>query len=170
MKMSVKSKRLLVAVALIGITVCSAVGYYAYRQNDFRRVYKQGTIFEQLDALMNSKRYAKVIKEAGYEVDKLDYTMYNRILTLTTTGTPAITIESSSDSSAFFVTFETTLDNQQVSVYFELDNEFDIAHQTIRDASGNDVTITTEQQTELLNLVKKEVKKLIKKVYHTMYP
>ncbi|CDO17060.1 Hypothetical secreted protein [Streptococcus gallolyticus] len=169
--MSAKGKRLLVVITLLGITtVCSVIGYHVYRRNDFKRAYEHGTLFEQLDVLMNSQRYVTVIEEAGYEVDKVDYIMYNRIVTLTTIGTPAITIESSSDSSAFFVTFETTEDEQEVSVYFELDGDFNIAYQTVRDAQGNDVAITTTQQTKLLNIVKKEVSKMLKTVYRTMYP
>lgn len=169
--MSAKAKRLLVVITLLGITtVCSVIGYHVYRRNDFKRAYEHGTLFEQLDVLMNSQRYVTVIEEAGYEVDKVDYVMHNRIVTLTTTGTPAITIESSSDSSAFFVTFETTEDEQEVSVYFELDSDFNIAYQTVRGAQGNDVAITTTQQTKLLNIVKKEVRKMLKTIYRTMYP
>lgn len=169
--MSAKGKWLLVVITLLGITtVCSVIGYHVYRRNDFKRAYEHGTLFEQLDVLMNSQRYVTVIEEAGYEVDKVDYVMHNRIVTLTTTGTPAITIESSSDSSAFFVTFETTEDEQEVSVYFELDGDFNIAYQTVRDAQGNDVAITTTQQTKLLNIVKKEVRKMLKTIYRIMYP
>ncbi|RCW17083.1 hypothetical protein CAC02_04970 [Streptococcus gallolyticus] len=167
--MSAKGKRLLVVITLLGITtVCSVIGYHVYRRNDFKRAYEHGTLFEQLDVLMNSQRYVTVIEEAGFEVAKVDYVMYNRIVTLTTTSTPAI--ESSSDSSAFFVTFETTEDEQEVSVYFELDGDFNIVYQTVRDAQGNDVAITTTQQRKLLNIVKKEVRKMLKTIYRTIYP
>ena len=149
--MSAKGKRLLVVITLLGITtVCSVIGYHVDRRNDFKRAYEHGTLFEQPDVLMNSQRYVTVIEEADYEVDKVDYVMHNRIVPLTT--------------------FETTEDEQEVSVYFELDGDFNIAYQMVRDAQGNDVAITTTQQTKLLNIVKKEVRKMLKTIYRTMYP
>ena len=149
--------------------VASFFGYRAYRYNDFKRAYEQGTTYEQLDVLMNGKRYVKAVREAGYDIDSSDVFMYNRILYLTTNDIPAVTIRSTEDDNLFIVTFEVIENNQKENVYFQLDKDFKVTYQSVEDENGNDINITSSQQEKLLKVVKKELKTMLKTIYESMY-
>ena len=168
--MSNRKKTIIVSVIIAFLVlVASFFGYRAYCYHDFKRAHEQGTTYEQLDVLMNSKRYVKAVRKAGYDVDSSDVFMYNRILYLTTNDIPAVTIRSTEDDNLFIVTFEVTENNQKENVYFQLDKDFKVTYQSVEDENGNDINITSSQQEKLLKVVKKELKTMLKTIYESMY-
>ncbi|SFC08836.1 hypothetical protein [Streptococcus gallolyticus] len=168
--MSNRKKTIIISV-IIGllVLVTSFFGYRTYRYYDFKRAYEQGTLVEQLDVLMNSKRYVKAIRHAGYEVDDYELISLERVDSLVTKGTPEINVKAPSELGNVIIQFKTIIDGEDANVYFQLDKDFKVTYQSVEDENGNDIDITSVQQEKLLKVVKKELKTMLKTIYESMY-
>ena len=168
--MSNRKKTIIISV-IIGllVLVTSFFGYRTYRYHDFKRAYEQGTLVEQLDVLMNGKRYVKAIRHAGYEVDDNELISLERVDSLVTKGTPEINVKAPSELGNVIIQFKTIIDGEDANVYFQLDKDFKVTYQSVEDENGNDINITSSQQEKLLKVVKKELKTMLKTIYESMY-
>jgi len=67
-------------------------GYFYYQSEAFQRAYRNGNTYDQLNSLMNTTRYAKAVRKAGYSVDDYGLKMNDRIDTLETKTEPVVRI------------------------------------------------------------------------------
>ena len=164
-----KKTTIISAIVVLLVLVASFFGYRTYRYHDFKRAYEQGTLVEQLDVLMNGKRYVKAIRHAGYEVDDNELISLERVDSLVTKGTPEINVKAPSELGNVIIQFKTMIDGEDANVYFQLDKDFKVTYQSVEDENGNDINITSSQQEKLLKVVKKELKTMLKTIYESMY-
>ena len=91
-----KNRKLLVAIlcGILSLLACvSLLLFYSYyKKETFQSAYRNQSIYEQLNSLMNTTQYAKEIKNAGYDVDTVGLKLNNRIDSLQSKGNPSVTI------------------------------------------------------------------------------
>jgi len=91
-----KNRKLLVAIlcGILSLLACVSLLFFysSYKKETFQRAYRNQSIYEQLNSLMNTTQYAKEIKNAGYDVDTVGLKLNNRIDSLQSKGNPSVTI------------------------------------------------------------------------------
>lgn len=97
-----KNGKLLVTLLLgiLSVLVCISLLFFysSYNKDSFQRAYRNQSIYEQLNSLMNTTQYAKEIKNAGYNIDTVGLKLNNRIDSLQSQGNPTVTISAPSKS------------------------------------------------------------------------
>lgn len=95
-----KNRKLLVTIlfGILSLLVCVSLLFFysSYNKDSFQRAYRNQSIYEQLNSLMNTTQYAKEIKNAGYNVDTVGLKLNNRIDSLQSKGNPTVTISAPS--------------------------------------------------------------------------
>ena len=95
-----KNRKLLVTIlfGILSLLVCVSLLFFysSYNKDSFQRVYRNQSIYEQLNSLMNTTQYAKEIKNAGYNVDTVGLKLNNRIDSIQSKGNPTVTISAPS--------------------------------------------------------------------------
>lgn len=98
-----KNRKLLVTIlfGILSLLVCVSLLFFysSYNKDSFQRAYRNQSIYEQLNSLMNTTQYAKEIKNAGYNVDTVGLKLNNRIDSLQSKGNPTVTISAPSKNS-----------------------------------------------------------------------
>lgn len=95
-----KNRKLLVTIlfGILSLLVCVSLLFFysSYNKDSFQRAYRNQSIYEQLNSLMNTTQYAKEIKNAGYNVDTVGLKLNNRIDSIQSKGNPTVTISAPS--------------------------------------------------------------------------
>ncbi|AQP41914.1 signal peptide [Streptococcus gallolyticus] len=172
--MSNRKKTIIVSVIIVLLVlVASFFGYRTYRYYDFKRAYEKGTTYEQLDVLMNSKRYVKAVRKAGYQVEQSDVFMYGRIPWLVIDEKDNLEVKSPGETIA--VSFVANVDSiGKVNAFWVLNNKLkiqDSLYYPIQEdgSDGERVELSTSEEQKLLKEVKKEITDMLKSVYESAY-
>lgn len=95
-----KNRKLLVTIlfGIFSLLVCVSLLFFysSYNKDSFQRAYRNQSIYEQLNSLMNTTQYVKEIKNAGYNVDTVGLKLNNRIDSIQSKGNPTVTISAPS--------------------------------------------------------------------------
>lgn len=95
-----KNRKLLVIIlfGILSLLVCVSLLFFysSYNKDSFQRAYRNQSIYEQLNSLMNTTQYVKEIKNAGYNVDTVGLKLNNRIDSIQSKGNPTVTISAPS--------------------------------------------------------------------------
>lgn len=159
------TRKKIIAVVLLIFIGISSILFYLW-QTSFKRAYEHGTMYEQLDALMNTKRYAKDVEKAGYSVDEYYLKMNGRITKIEVNSNPEITVSAPSKSIS-----EISI---QVRIYSNPEEQEDSQFVLINCNKHMEITQTSETLTkgeyaDLLNLTKEKTREMLDKVYAHMY-
>ncbi|MGT2930032.1 hypothetical protein ACVR1G_07375 [Streptococcus dentasini] len=141
-------------------------GWHRYQSSAFQRAYEQGNAYEQLNSLMNTTRYAKEVRKAGYSVDDYGLKMNERIDNLTTKTTPAVVISvptksgidtaiSLKENERFRLEFNSEM--KLVSILYYKDGKYLLNNE-----------ISKEEQEKYEAFVRKAIAKTIKDIYDSM--
>ena len=106
-------KKISIFLGIILLSVACYFCYDHYEYGAFKRAYEHGTVYEQLDVLMNSTRYVDAVRKAGYEIDDYNLMMTERIASLDTKN---LSLHISSPSTYVTIRFRYTLKDQSLSV------------------------------------------------------
>ena len=97
-----KNRKLLVTLlfGILSLLACISLLFFysSYNKESFQRAYRNQSIYEQLNSLMNTTQYAKEIKNAGYNVDTVGLRLNNRIDSIQSKGNPTVTISVPSEN------------------------------------------------------------------------
>ena len=120
----------------------------------------KGNEVQQLDRLMNTKRYAEQIRKAGYEVDDYDLKIMDRIPKLETNGKVKVIILSPDGDGKLY----TYLDDRSKFIIF--DKNMNIVSSVIdQDKEKPSRKLTEEEKPKYKKEVKEEINKLLADVY-----
>ncbi|WP_099221606.1 hypothetical protein [Listeria costaricensis] len=139
-----------------------------YNYNAFKRAYEDGNLYEQLDACMNTTRYADDIEKLGYPVDKFDLKMNQRVSNI------RIPLK----NQAYMILSVPMSEQFQITIYLDDGNTIHTYYDTsvkIKDVSIGNTTKTNEpdvsdqviQQEEEESLA--AAKKFTADLYHELY-
>lgn len=97
-----RNRKLLVTLlfGILSLLACVSLLflYSSYNKESFQRAYRNQSIYEQLNSLMNTTQYAKEIKNAGYNVDTVGLRLNNRIDSIQSKENPTVTISVPSEN------------------------------------------------------------------------
>ncbi|WP_432228223.1 hypothetical protein ACQ3MN_07875 [Enterococcus faecalis] len=162
-----KKKIVYVLSVVVSLTIVSS--YYYYQGTKFKRSYEHGTIFEQLDTLLNTTRSAKYIEKAGYKLDQYDLKVGGVISSVPINDNPLIDIsrpmsnqvdilvtEKQGDE---YIRYKMTYDeNMELIDFYAYSEQKNRPNKNINNIQKKDIL-------EYYNLVKKNVTKFLDKVY-----
>lgn len=156
--------------SIIIFCIISYFGWNYYRETAFKRAYEHGTMYEQLDTLMNTKRYAKKVEKAGYPVDQYYLKMNDRIVELFTKSEPKIDVEAPMSKSVV-ISF-TTKRYIHVRIWCNRNMKIQSFLSKQEDEEGKTVKyleLPKSEQQKYLKMAKKEIRNMLKDIYGAIY-
>ena len=143
-------------------------GYLHYQSGAFQRAYEHGNTYEQLNSLMNTTRYAKDVRKAGYEIDSYGLKMNGRIDTLETKTDPAVII--SVPTKEGVIARISINEDEDIMLSFNKKMGLRTVSYGKGERSFNDEEVPEEILYKYKNFTLKAMQDLTKDVYDSMYP
>ncbi|MGT2930031.1 hypothetical protein ACVR1G_07370 [Streptococcus dentasini] len=167
--MSVKRQQrlLLTLLLLLPLLIGSFFwGRHRYQSSAFQRAYEQGNTYEQLNSLMNTTRYEKEVRKAGYSVDDYGLKMNERIDNLTTKTTPAVVISVPTKSGVIIRMDINTEEDLMVEFDERMRVKSILYHKDGKNLYNDE--IPKEERDKYEGFVRKAIAKTVKDIYDSM--
>lgn len=141
-------------------------GYFYYQSEAFQRAYRNGNTYDQLNSLMNTTRYAKAVRKAGYPVDDYGLKMNDRIDTLETKTEPVVRISVPTKGGIIVRVYIS--ENNFLSFDFDSDMKLTYVFQSKGNRNLHNNEIPKEDRDKYETFVRKAMAKTVKDIRDSM--
>ncbi|WP_024785469.1 hypothetical protein [Streptococcus mutans] len=141
-------------------------GYFYYQSEAFQRAYRNGNTYDQLNSLMNTTRYVKAVRKAGYSVDDYGLKMNDRIDTLETKAEPVVRISVPTKSGVIVRVYIS--ENNFLSFDFDSDMKLTYVFQSKGNRNLHNNEIPKEERDKYETFVRKAMVKTVKDIHDSM--